>query len=483
MAHISELMKAHNKGTRPLPYGPLVAFLFLLALPLAWIVLVPLALFSAAVQYLFVVLIPSAPLVVFQASVAQKDAPSAEEREFDVILYGASGFTGKFAVEHIAKTYLQKGKPADPILRWAVAGRSQSALEKVVKEICGDDRATLLPILIAEANDVEAIRRLVRRTKVVISTAGPFFKYSHEIVRQCAENGTHFADITGEVDWVAVMIDQHGETAKTTGARIVSCCGHDSVPWDLTVCMINQELKKKGESTNKVECYDDIRGAPSGGTLATVASMIDGGFRSRWIHKQRLAFNPWLQTSAGSKSLTKTKISNPFFPIFSHELKKWQAFFVMAEVNGKVAQRSNALLGYNPDGTLVYSEGQVFPDFWTALISVLGLLIVLPVLFIPPLRAQLFLAPGTGPSRSALERGFLRIQGKGTGDKGTIVRTDMYFPRDAGYIDTARMLVECGVLLAQSKKGGGGGFHTPASAFGSSLIDRLKLGGTVFEMK
>ena len=482
-AHIAELMKAHSKGTKPVPYGPLLFILFLLTLPVAWALLVPLALLSAIAQFIFEVLIPSKPLVVFQDSVPQKDNPSDEEREFDVVLYGATGFTGKLAVEHIAKTYLLR-ESAGPKLRWAVAGRNQSALEKVVKETCGDDGASL-PIIIADGNDAEALKKLVRRTNVVISTAGPFFKYSHEIVRQCAENGTHFADITGEVDWVAVMIDLHGETAKTTGARIVSCCGHDSVPWDLTVCMINQELNKKGELMKRVECFDDIRGAPSGGTLATIASMIDGGFRPRWIHKRRLAFDPWLKTPAGSKSSTKTTISNPFLPFFNHELKKWEAFFVMAEVNGKVAQRSNALLGYNADGTFVYSEGQVYPDFWTASVSILGLLIIMPVLFIPPLRAQLFLAPGTGPSRSALERGFLRIQGKGTGDKGTVVRTDMYFPRDAGYVDTARMLVECGILLAQASPSqkGGGGFHTPASAFGSSLIERLKLGGTVFEIK
>ena len=193
----------------------------------------------------------------------------------DIVVFGATGFTGKMAAKYIARQYGCR-------FRWAIAGRRRAALEAVRNELSLiDNSLSNLPIIIADSADLVSLHSMTMLTKVVITTAGPFDKYGSDLVRYCAENGTHYCDITGETDWVRKMIDLHDNVAKRTGARIVSFCGHDCVPWDLCVLELSKKLQSRGETLDEVSFFDFIRSAPSGGTMATVFHSLQNRFYYR----------------------------------------------------------------------------------------------------------------------------------------------------------------------------------------------------------
>jgi short subunit dehydrogenase-like uncharacterized protein len=452
-----------------------LSFLFIVT-PLWLFVLVPITLIFQLFIKLYQVVCGSKPKVITTTSgeletlnqlIDQRPDPATRTREFDLVVFGTTGFTGKMVAIYIAKRY-------GASFKWAIAGRRRDALEQIRDELTliNNDLRNL-PIVIADSSDAASLDAMTGRTKVVITTAGPFSRYGSALVKWCAVNGTHYCDITGETDWVREMIDKYDTIARKTGARIVSFCGHDCIPWDLAVLECAKQLKKKGETITEIHFYDEINSAPSGGTLDTALSILT----SRVVYKSLLGFDPLLKSTNGEKSTHKFISQNQSFLGYSSEFQSWTGFFVMAMVMANCVRRSNAINNYSTK--LVYKEAAVHPSFMAAFITQVGFLVFGTALYCPPLKSFLQTCclpkPGQGPSEASMDEGFLRVTGIATGSNGGKARAVFYFPTDPGYRDTARMLVESGLVLALQgdKVKVSGGVWTPATCQGDLLTKRL----------
>eukprot|EP01035_Chromulina_nebulosa_P018353 gene18352-24046_t len=381
------------------------------------------------------------------------DIYSSSQAWAEVIIssvFGSTGFTGKLAASYIAKQYGYSGKN----FHWAIAGRRRDALESLKKELSHND-PTLddLDIIIADINDIQSISELVAKTKVIITTVGPFAKYGSLLVRYCAAYGTHYCDTTGETDWVREMIDKYDDTARFTGARIVSFCGHDCVPWDLI--------------------------APSGGTMDTIFHSLT----NRVQFKSSLGYDPLLKTLDSVKSTNKLIVKNVSFLNYSKEHKSWTGPFVMAPVMANCIRRSNAINNYSDK--LIYKEALVYPSLAAGIVNILSNIYLATAIVNQPLRSLLFLLnvipkPGQGPSKSTLDKGFLKVTSYATGLQGHVCKATMYFPNDPGYVDTARIVVESALVLALDINSitVSGGVYTPAVCQGDLLLNRLIISGS-----
>eukprot|EP01064_Diplonema_japonicum_P006032 TRINITY_DN139_c1_g1_i2.p1 TRINITY_DN139_c1_g1~~TRINITY_DN139_c1_g1_i2.p1 ORF type:complete len:477 (+),score=193.25 TRINITY_DN139_c1_g1_i2:46-1476(+) len=394
------------------------------------------------------------------------------DRKYDVVLFGSTGFTGQLAAKYMAKQY------KDSNVKWAIAGRRADALEKVKQEIGAD-----VPIIIADTSKPDTLHALVSDTKAIVTTAGPFNQYGTEVVKFCANYGTHYSDITGEADWVREMIDRFDGIAKETGARIVSFCGHDCIPWDLMTLATAAELKKRTNTDLKaITIHDRVRAAPSGGTLATVFSIIFATEK----YVPALKHDP-LTDVEGQESGAKTVNKNVKLVSYSRFQKVWMTPFVMAGVNALSVKRSNAVNKY---GTrMEYKEGNVVPSFFAAMCAMCQMVCMGAVVAFPPLlslvRKYVLPKPGQGPSVQSMDNGWLHLSAVAEGEDGSNVEADMYFNTDAGYRDTARMVVESGLTLAltdEAKLPNGPGVLTPGCGCGQPLLDRLCATGTTFEI-
>eukprot|EP00941_MAST-03F_sp_MAST-3F-sp1_P001958 g1958.t1 len=472
----------------------------------------------------------SNPKIVSIDIIDKTKGPPRSKREFDLILYGATGFTGRIAAQYIANRKEGKNK-----LKWAIAGRNERALERVVTDLGLGD----VPIVIADSTKQATIDVMCRKTKCLISTVGPFDLYGRGVVAACAYAGTHYCDITGESDFVRSMIDHYDDVARESGARIVSFCGHDCVPWDLVVLKAAEHMKEvslkatgKPESIQVVHCFDEIRGSASGGTIATV-------FHALWNHsrsKSKLGFDPLLKTLDGKKSANIVQNNNRIIPGYDsmHRGGSYVGNFVMSGVMANCIKRSNALNSYSSN--IVYRESLVFSGCLRLFRDTMMMLIFGLSLYITPvlLLIKSFLPkPGQGPSTDAMDKGFLQVSCYAQGDQGGACKTTIYFPTgrfpqnfqafhdsfsavqgaekfcsfslfssfsssinfplkkikpDAGYRETARMLVESGLCLAiddefKKIKSDKGGIFTPASCLGDVLLDRLMNSGTKFRVR
>lgn len=399
------------------------------------------------------------------------DSLPLDQRTYDVVLLGATGFTGGLAAQYLGRQY------TDGEVKWAIAGRRKQALEDLKSSLgCPG-----VDVLLCDTKDAAAVAALVRDTRCVITTAGPFDKYGTPVVRACALYGTAYSDITGESDWVRKNIDQYGAVAAKTGARIVSFCGHDCVPWDLLVFKVAQKLKADfGESLAQVRCYDEIRAEASGGTMATVFHSLE----ARTQVRTALGFDPFMAQADRSKSEAKTKAQNQAFLGYSSDRGAWTGPFVMAMVMANCVRRSNAVNHYSEPGArpLVYKEAKVYPGFMAAFVETVQLLVLGTSLFCPPLTYLLkkfSVQPGSGPSAATMNKSFLKIKCTAMGDKGTVVKGMFAIDDDPGYRDTARMLVESGLALALNADqiDVGGGIWTPATCQKDVLLKRLEATG------
>jgi short subunit dehydrogenase-like uncharacterized protein len=335
---------------------------------------------------------------------------------------------------------------------------------------------------------VSTLPTLVKDTRSVITTAGPFQKYGSNVVEFCAKYGTHYVDITGEADWVQNMIVQWRETAQKTGAKLVSMCGHDCVPWDLTVMKLKEALPD-GEELVSVDCLDESVGDLSGGTAETMMLSVSG----HGMPRPKYDFNPLCMLPDGTKS-TCTSTFEPTLlvqksaPISGRFASSYSAFFIMAAVNADIVKRSTALR--QTAKNVIYRESMVLPDFKSAFCMHFGTILFATALLNPItstlLQKYVLPKPGEGPSRDAMEnKHFLAISAQGVGSKGTKVNSVIYFPRDAGYMDTARMVAESGLVLGldSAKLSPEGGFFTSSTGgMGNVLLDRLCRTGTHYAL-
>ena len=393
-------------------------------------------------------------------------------KPFDLIVFGATGFTGRLVAEYLFKTYGTSG-----VVRWAVAGRSQTKLEQVRNEL-GIDKA--LPLLVADAADPAALKVLVAQAKVVITTVGPYQLYGQALITACAQAGTDYVDLCGEPGWMAQMIPLLQGPAAQSGARITFSCGFDSIPFDLGVVFLQQAAQERlGAPLVRVHgCVKTIKGGPSGGTIASLMSTLEAGGRDPKL-KTVLA-NPFALTPGFTGPAQPDEASAQWDEL----AQAWTGPFVMATINTKNVHRTHALRGH-PWGTgFVYSErmltgsgpvGKTAAKALARSTRVQNLLLA----FAPSralIRRFALPQPGQGPTLSQREKGRYEVLFYGQTADGQTLSASVAGDRDPGYGSTSKMIGEAALCLAQDvdHSMAPGGVWTPGAAMGLTLVRRLQ---------
>ena len=392
------------------------------------------------------------------------------DREFDVVVFGATGFTGQLVTEYMAERYPPAGE-----LRWAIAGRSQAKLDAIAAGLHGE-----IECLVADSANAEDMRTLAARTRVVCTTVGPYAKYGSELVAACVEEGTHYCDLAGEIHWMRRMIDTHQSAAERSGARIVHSCGFDCIPSDLGTLFVQNAMRERtGGPANHVKFrVVGSKGGASGGTIDSGVNMMEEARDDPEIlelNADPYALNP-LNMPRGLDGLDQTSAEQ------DPDFRQWTAPFVMGTINTRVVRRSNALMNYAYGQDFRYDEailtGEGMAGFAKAAALAAGTAMMMGALAIAPIRnlvLPMLPKPGEGPSRETQENGYFEIAllGLNPEDPEGNVRATVKGDRDPGYGSTAKMLAESAVCLAMDELDVVGGFWTPASAMGTRLIERL----------
>ena len=272
-----------------------------------------------------------------------------ESREFDIIIWGASGFTGRLVALYLFDKY---GTTGD--LKWAMGGRNLTKLEKVREEVADKN----VPLVIANSNDKVSLLNMVKRTKVICTTVGPYAKYGSNLVEACIKSQIHYCDLAGEVQWMNKMINRHHEAAKVNGSKIVHACGFDSIPSDMGVYFIQKESKaKRGSIAQKIKMrVAAISGGISGGTYASLSQVLEEAQKDKMVYK--ILTNPYALNPI-DKQVGKDK-SDLRSVIFDEASQSWIGPFIMASINTKVVRRSNALSSYAYGESFRYDEATIF---------------------------------------------------------------------------------------------------------------------------
>ena len=396
----------------------------------------------------------------------QSDTP------YDLVVFGATSFVGK-----ILSRYLLETCGTDKGTKWAIAGRSPQKLEALKAELGAG--AESLPVITADAADDQALTTLCQQTRVVISTVGPYALYGEPLIKACVENGTDYCDLAGEVQWIGRMIRRYEDQAKQSGARIVHCCGFDSIPSDMGVWFLqNQAEDVFGEPCQNVRMRVKVaKGGLSGGTFASMINIAKEAAADPALRKE-LA-NPFSLCPPEHRSQTRQPSLKS--AEFDRDFKTWLAPFVMGAINTRVVHRSNALQQARYGQEFTYDEAIMSGRGLKGRVIAYGIAAALGAFFTAsafrPTRwlvEKLVPAPGQGPSPEDQEKGFydIRFIGRTADDK--VVITKVTGDRDPGYGSTGKMLGQAGLCLAfDLPENQSGGFWTPSSLLGENLHKRL----------
>ena len=386
------------------------------------------------------------------------------EREFDVVVFGASGYTGKLVAEYIQSEYGENGS-----VKWAIAGRNREKLEGIREEL---GLSSDLSILEVDSNDQGSLNAMTSSTKCVLTTVGPYQLYGSNLVESCAKNGTDYVDLTGEPGWMYEMINAHKETAQASGARIVFSCGFDSIPFDLGVYFVQQAARDKfGKPAQHVRGrVKAMNGEFSGGTIASLGATMATLKKKPELIK--VLANPFSLTEGfeGPAQLDDSKV------LLDEKINMWVAPFVMAPINTKNIHRSNALLDHQ------YGEDFCYDEMMIAGEGEEGKQIADAMTSANPMGGDNVPQPGEGPSKESREQGnydVLFFADLGEESIEARVTGDM----DPGYGSTSKMIAESAICLIQDCSDLPGGIYTPAPAMGDKLIHRLvKKAGLTFDI-
>ena len=402
------------------------------------------------------------------------------ERDLDVVLYGATGFVGRLTARYLAE-HAPEGT------RIALAGRTESKLTRLRGEL--GPRAADWPLLVADSQDGPALAAIAQRTRVVATTVGPYQRYGFPLVQACAEAGTHYADLAGEILFMRETIDRFDATARENGARIVHTCGFDSIPSDLGVLELHRVAQRDGagELEDTTFVLERVSGGFSGGTLDSLRGQLD-----------EMKRNPALRKVAGDPyALSPDRAAEPDLGK-ERELQSverdpelgWLAPFVMAGINTRVVRRSNALQNHAYGPRFRYREvmsagdGPLAPIKAGAIVAALGGLVA-GMGFGPtrPLIDRILPAPGEGPSEKAQRRGFYEIAIHARTSSGRTYTSRVVQKGDPGYAATAVLFGESALCLAldADRLPEGGGVLTPATAMGDVLANRLRVRGVTID--
>ena len=390
-------------------------------------------------------------------------------KDIDIIIYGATGFTGQLCVKYFQS--LNTG------VKWAIAGRDQEKLQKVAL-----DNSVDVEILIADSDDDAALDILTSRATVILSTTGPFHRYGSKLVASCVKNSTNYVDITGENFWVKGLIAKHHEEASEKGIRIIPSCGYDSIPSDLGVFYSAKALNKP---IKRIESFHSWEGGASGGTLETMFSMGDLDLGDDLL-------DPYLLNPKDSYTQEQKEQSSDRVGIAKkNEINAWSGPFIMATANTRVVRRTEALLGLRQESygsNFTYQEHALHKTWFSAFKSIIVTGISVLVLMSPLKRAvKPFLPkPGEGPSEAVQENGWFDCKYIVETEDGEKSVFNMNAKGDPGYKVTAKLISECALCLiedADDLPGGSeyGGVLTSASGLGNPLISRLTKVGVNFK--
>jgi short subunit dehydrogenase-like uncharacterized protein len=399
----------------------------------------------------------------------------------DLIVFGATSFVGQIVARYLLEHY---GVQRD--LKWAIAGRSEEKLNALRTSL--GMKAGRLPMLVADAADEAALGRMCAATRVVASTVGPYALYGEPLVRACAESGTDYCDLTGEVHWVRRMIGSHEQAARRSGARIVHCCGFDSIPSDLGVHFLqNAARERHGQPCVEVKMrVRSARGGFSGGTVASMLALVEQAARDPALRRE-LA-DPYSLCPTGYEP--RVRQPNVKAPTFDADFDAWAAPFVMSGINTRVVQRSNALAKQAYGREFRYDEamltGRGLKGRLGATAVSAGLAGFLVASALPPSRwalKRVLPEPGEGPSAEAQRKGSFDLRFLGRTAGGDVVRAKVTGDRDPGYGSTAKMLGQAAACLAEDVADAPGGFWTPATLLGDRLVERLRAhAGVTFDL-
>ncbi|UZK66085.1 saccharopine dehydrogenase family protein [Sphingomonas sp. M1-B02] len=377
----------------------------------------------------------------------------ADIREFDIIVYGATGFTGRLVAEYLALHYPQR--------KWAMAGRSLSKLQEVRDEI-GAPAAT--PLLTANADDPASLRAMVGRAQVVITTVGPYQLYGEELLAACADTGTAYVDLCGEPNWMRRMIDKYEPTAKRSGARIVFSCGFDSIPFDLGVWTVQQEaIKRFGKPAPRVKGrIRAMKGTFSGGTFASGKATMAAAAKDPSILK--IMIDPFGLTPG----FQGPHQPNGMVPHHDEAVGGWVAPFMMAVINTKNIHRTNFLAGHPYGADFQYDEMMIAPG-----LGDIGKAAAEAIAKLNPMTADKGPAPGEGPSREERETGFYDIAFIAEMPSGERISATVKGDKDPGYGSTSKMIAESALCLIDDVAGAGG-IWTAGALMPEALVQRLE---------
>jgi short subunit dehydrogenase-like uncharacterized protein len=398
---------------------------------------------------------------------------NGQSREFDIIVVGATGFTGALVAEYLCERY---GIGSE--LRWGAAARSEAKLAALRRSL--GSAATSLPVIVADTLDAGAMRELAARTRVVLTTVGPYARYGSELVAACAENGTHYCDLAGEVQWIRRMIDAHDATARQNGARIVHCCGFDSIPMDIGAWFLQQEARQRygAYCESILLLVKAMKGTASGGTMASIMNVMREARADREV--ARVLARPYSLNPPGEQRGPDRGDQRGIR--YDPDADSWTAPFIMATVNTRVVRRSHALLGYPWGESFRYREairtGRGAAGWLRSAVITAGLTGLVGAASFGWSRGLLeryvLPKPGTGPDAEARKKGFFNLEQVGRLADGRQIRGKITGDRDPGYGSTSKMLAESAVCLALDELDSGAGVLTPAAAMAAPLLNRLR---------
>lgn len=374
-----------------------------------------------------------------------------DSKNLDLVVYGATGFTGRLVCEYLNRTYGVNGD-----YKWAMAGRSISKLESTRDELALD---ASIPLIVADTSDIATLDAMTASTKVLLTTVGPYTAYGSDVVKSCVEAGTDYLDLCGEPLWMKEMIEQHDAAAKKSGARIVFSCGFDSIPFEMGVFFLqNAAQDKLGAAFPRVKGrVRAMQGTASGGTVASFTATMKA------VEDSPSLFNDLINPFALTAGFTGPSQPPGDKTIYEEDLKSWSGSFVMATINTKNIHRSNMLLNHAYGEDFVYDEmvllGAEEPGDKTDSDNEMSF--------------DMSLKPGEGPSKEQREAGYYDVSFIGTSASGQKLTATVTGDQDPGYGSTSKIIAEAAICLLENPAEEGG-ILTPAPAMGIALIKRLE---------